>query len=225
MDNPAAPPLNYRDWIGDVQGGSQFYPGYRVWDLLQESYYFHRFLTEVEDILLQHDFSDSSLNPENYLHPIHKLVRKLIINSYWIQNQYLEPCQKTGVSVLNLYDEIGFPLTVQSVTFSPGFKSPIHSHGTWGVVAILKGQEKNTFWRRIIDPNLDNKFIPTGNITLIPGDIISFTPDVIHQIEARASTPSLPSNEEPLVIFNIYGETQASQRFELNPITQQIKKY
>ena len=205
-----------REWIANHQGFSQVYPDYRVWDLLQESYHFHRFLTEVEDVLLSQieDFLNSE---ENYLSLIRKLVRKLIINSYWIQNQYPEPCQKIGFSLLNLYDEIGFPLTVQSVTFSPGFSSPIHNHGTWGVVAILKGQEINRFWQQVYDPNLGTKIIPNGEITLIPGDIISFTPNAIHQIEAIAN--------EPLITFNLYGETQASQRFEFDPITQQRKKY
>ena len=40
-----------RDWIANHQGFSQIYPDYRIWDLLQESYHFHRFLTEVEDVL------------------------------------------------------------------------------------------------------------------------------------------------------------------------------
>jgi predicted metal-dependent enzyme (double-stranded beta helix superfamily) len=205
-----------REWTANHQGFSQVYPDYRVWDLLQESYHFHRFLTEVEDVLLSQieDFLNSE---ENYLSLIRKLVRKLIINSYWIQNQYPEPCQKIGFSLLNLYDEIGFPLTVQSVTFSPGFSSPIHNHGTLGIVAILKGQEINRFWQQVYDPNLGTKIIPNGEITLIHGDIISFTPNAIHQIEAIAN--------EPLITFNLYGETQASQRFEFDPITQQRKKY
>lgn len=216
MDNSADLLQKGREWIANHQGFAQVYPDYRVWTLLQESYHFHRFLTEVEDVLQSH-FKDASESEESYLPFVRKLVRKLIINSYWIQNQYLEPCEKTGVSVLNLYDEIGFPLTVQSVTFSPGFSSPTHNHGTWGVVAILKGLEKNTFWQQVYDPTLGTKIMPIGDITLIPGDIISFTPSAIHQIEAISN--------EPLITFNIYGETQASQRFEFDPITQQRKKY
>jgi predicted metal-dependent enzyme (double-stranded beta helix superfamily) len=216
MNNTADLLQKGREWIANHQGFAQVYPDYRIWNLLQESYHFHRFLTEVEDIL-QFQFQDSSESEENYLVFIRKLVRKLIINSYWIQNQYLKPCQKLGVSILNLYDEIGFPLTVQSVTFLPGFSSPTHNHGTWGVVAILKGQEKNTFWQQVYDPTLGTKIIPTGDIILMPGDIISFTPNAIHQIEAIS--------DEPLVTFNLYGETQANQRFEFDPITQQRKKY
>ena len=216
MNNSADLLQKGREWIANHQGFAQVYPDYRVWNLLQESYHFHRFLTEVEDIL-QFYLKDTTESEENYLPVIRKLVRKLIINSYWIQNQYLEPCKKTGVSVLNLYDEIGFPLTVQSVTFSPGFSSSAHNHGTWGVVAILKGQEKNTFWQQVYDPKLGTKIISTDDIILIPGDIISFTSNAIHQIEAIG--------DDPLVTFNLYGETQANQRFEFDPITQKRKKY
>lgn len=216
MNNLADSLQKGKEWIANHQGFAQVYPDYRIWSLLQESYYFHRFLTEVEDTL-QFQLKDSSESEENHLLFIHKLVRKLIINSYWIQNQYLEPCKKTGVSVLNLYDEIGFPLTVQSVTFSPGFSSSTHNHGTWGIVAILKGLEKNSFWQQVYDPKLGTKIIPTGEIILMPGDIISFTSNAIHRIEAISN--------EPLVTFNIYGETQANQRFEFDPITQQRKKY
>jgi predicted metal-dependent enzyme (double-stranded beta helix superfamily) len=211
MNNSSELLTNGREWMVNHQGFAQVYPDYKAWSLLQEAYHFHRFLTEVEDLL------QLKLSEENYLPSIRKLVRKLIINSYWIQNRYLEPCPKTRVSILNLYDEIGFPLTVQTVTFSPGFSSPNHNHGTWGVVAILKGQEKNTFWQLAYDPNFEAKIIPIGEITLMPGDIISFTSTAIHQIEAIGN--------EPLVTFNFYGETQANQRFEFEPNTQKRRKY
>jgi len=46
---------------------------------------------------------------------------------------------------LNLYDEIGYPLAMQIETLQSGAKSNIHNHGTWGIVAILEGQEKIPF--------------------------------------------------------------------------------
>ncbi|MHC5833869.1 MAG: cysteine dioxygenase family protein, partial [Nostoc sp.] len=88
---------------------------------------------------------------------IRMLVRRLIVNSYWVGSQYLEPSPKTGTSVLLLYEELGFPLTVQTVTFAPGTRSTIHNHGTWGIVAVLKGQEKNTFWQRTHSPDFQDK--------------------------------------------------------------------
>jgi predicted metal-dependent enzyme (double-stranded beta helix superfamily) len=183
----------------------------RSWDLLRDNYRLYRFLTEVEDILKNVE-DESTRLPE-----IRMLVRRLIINSYWVQSQFLQPDLKTGISVLLLYDELGFPLTVQTVTFAPGTTSNIHNHGTWGVVAILKGQEKNTFWRRSSNPDFPDKIEKVGEINLSPGDLISFTPETIHQVQAIG--------KEPTVTFNIYGETNPKQRFEFDVTNHSAKKF
>ncbi len=201
--------LKNRDWLLTGDGQCQACKSVRDWELLRENYRLHRFLTELEDVL--NDVADES----SRLPEIRMLVRRLITNSYWVQSQHLEPCPKTGVSVFMLYDEPGFPLTVQTVTFSPGVVSSIHNHGTWGIVAVLKGKEKNTFWKRTNDAEFKDKIEPAGDIILAPGDIISFTPDAIHSVEAMG--------DEPTVTFNIYGETHHSQRFEFDPISHTAK--
>ena len=183
----------------------------RTWDLLRDNYRLYRFLTELEDVL--NNVEDQSTR----LPEIRMFVRRLIINSYWVQSQFLQPDLKTGISVLLLYNELGFPLTVQTVTFAPGTNSNIHNHGTWGVVAILKGQEKNTFWRRSSNSDFPNKIEKVGEINLSPGDIVSFTPQTIHQVQAIG--------EEPTVTFNIYGETNPKQRFEFDITNHSAKKF
>ncbi|HCQ20906.1 MAG: cupin [Aphanizomenon sp.] len=183
----------------------------RTWDLLRDNYRLYRFLTELEDVL--NNVEDQSTR----LPEIRMLVRRLIINSYWVQSQFLQPDLKTGISVLLLYNELGFPLTVQTVTFAPGTNSNIHNHGTWGVVAILKGQEKNTFWRRSSNSDFPNKIEKVGEINLSPGDIVSFTPQTIHQVQAIG--------EEPTVTFNIYGETNPKQRLEFDITNHSAKKF
>ncbi|MEH1816228.1 MAG: cupin [Nostoc sp.] len=200
-----------RDWLLTGDGQYQACKSVRAWDLLRENYRLYRFLTEVEDVLNSGDDEVSCL-PE-----IRMLVRRLIVNSYWVRSQRLEPSPKTGTSVLLLYDELGFPLTVQTVTFAPGTRSNIHNHGTWGIVAVLKGQEKNTFWRRTNSPEFQDKIEATGEVTLFPGDIISFTPDAIHCVEAVG--------DEPTVTFNIYGETDPNERFEFDPIKYSAKNF
>lgn len=194
-----------KDWLVTGDGQCQACKSVREWDLLRNPYRFYRFLTEVEDAL------DEVADECSQLPKIRLLVRQLITNSYWVKQQYLEPDTKTGISVLMLYDEIGFPLTVQTVTFAPGIKSAIHNHGTWGVVAVMQGQEKNTFWRRTSNLEFLGKIEPVAERTLIPGDIISFTPEAIHSVETVG--------DEPTVTFNIYGETHHQKRFEFDPIT------
>ncbi|WP_017656039.1 cupin [Fortiea contorta] len=200
-----------RDWLVTDDGQLQVCKSVRAWDLLQENYRFYRFLTEVENVLNQAEYQSTCL-PE-----IRMLVRRLIVNSYWVRSRYLAPCPQTGTSVLLLYDELGFPLTVQTVTFAPGTISTIHNHGTWGIVGVLKGQEKNTFWRRTHAPESPDQIANTGEITLAPGDIISFTPDAIHSVEAVG--------EEPTVTFNIYGETDPKTRFEFDIVSHVAKKF
>jgi predicted metal-dependent enzyme (double-stranded beta helix superfamily) len=166
-------------------------------------YRLYRFLTDLEDIL--HEVTDD----RQRLQAICPLVRRLLTSSEWLQYEYLEPDPATGWSIVTLYDEPDFPLTVQTVSWLPGQVSPIHNHGTWGVVALISGSEKNTLWRRT---NPDESIEKVGDLILTPGEIISFTPDAIHQIEALG--------DEPTISFNLYGETNYERRFEFDPITQ-----
>lgn len=202
-----------RDWHVTADGRCQACKPPRSWDLLRENYRFYRFLTEVEDVL---NLADPD-REVTFLPTIRKLVRQLMINSYWLQTQYTEPSLTTDTGILLLYDEIGFPLTVQTETTMRGKRSSVHNHATWGIIAVLKGQEKNSFWRRIPSSEFDCKIEFVGEQILHAGDIISFTPDAIHSIEAVS--------EEPTITFNIYGETLQSQRFEFDPVNHTARNF
>jgi predicted metal-dependent enzyme (double-stranded beta helix superfamily) len=202
-----------QDWLVTKNGQCQPCPTPREWDLLTTPYRFHRFLTEVEDSLDQATTEHQS----ECLPAVRRLVRKLVLNSYWLQTQRPDLDATEKSAFLNLYDEIGFPLTVQVETLIPGASSSIHNHGTWGVVAILQGQEKNTLWQRSPEPELPDKITCVEEKTLTHGDVISFTPEAIHNIQAVG--------EESLVTFNVYGETESKQRFEFDPVTHQAKRY
>ena len=184
---------------------------------LQESetstgyYRLYRFLTDVEDIL------ESTKDDRQRLEQIRPLVRRLLTSSYWLQGEYREPNPDTGWSVLMLYDEPEFPLTVQTVVWLPGRVSPIHNHAAWGVVALISGEEKNTFWRRTTDSEFPDRIEKVGEQILVPGDIISFMPDAIHHVEVMGT--------EPTITFNLYGKTEYQQRFEFDPITHTAKNF
>jgi predicted metal-dependent enzyme (double-stranded beta helix superfamily) len=200
--------MNLRDWLVTETGDCQARPSMREWDLLRERYYLHRFLTEIVDLL---DQALTESEEWDFLPQIRMAVRQLITNSYWVQTQFLPPDPKLGFSILTLYDEIGYPLTVQTVSFAPGTLFPIHNHGTWGVVAVLKGQEKHIFWRRVADREFPDRIEQIGEKILFPGEIISFVPEAIHQVEVVG--------DEPVVTFHLYGDTQPKSRFEFDPAT------
>lgn len=197
-------------WVTD-DGQWQVYKPAREWDLLRAPYRFHRFLTEVEDVL------EAAIDETDCLPQLSLLVRRLITNSYWIQTQYAQPHPDTGTGVMMLYDEIGYPLTVQVTTWLPETTSSIHNHGTWGIVAVLKGAERNTLWKRTPNSNFPDWVEPTPQVILLPGDIISFTPGAIHSVT--------PVGDEPTVTFSMYGETHHSKRFEFDPVTHTAKNF
>jgi predicted metal-dependent enzyme (double-stranded beta helix superfamily) len=168
----------------------------------ERTYRLYRFLTDLEDIL------DSMQSDRDRLDAIRPLVRRLLTDSDWLQGEYLEPDPETGWSVLMLYDEPDFPITIQTVVWLPGQVSPIHNHAAWGLVAMLQGREKNRFWRRCGDSQYPNRVELAGEQTVEAGEIITFLPDAIHSIEAMG--------DEPTVSFNLYGVTDFENRLEFD---------
>ena len=208
------PRMNSKDWIVTNEGHCESRPTPREWDLIRDKYYFHEFLTDIINLLREIRNEEDEWD---YLPQIRMHVRQLVINSYWLHNQYPEPSPKTGATTLTLYDEIGYPLTVQTATFASGFSSNIHNHGTWGVIAVLKGQEKHTFWRRVSDPQFSHKIEQVEEKILKAGEIISFMPDAIHQVTAVGDAPAFS--------FTIYGDTQPRSRFIFDTIKHTAKPF
>jgi predicted metal-dependent enzyme (double-stranded beta helix superfamily) len=166
-------------------------------------YRLYRFLTDLEDVLA------TIPEIEEQLQTICSLVRQLLRSAEWLPLVALPPDPVQGWSVLMLYDEPDFPLTVQLVAWSPGIISPIHNHAAWGIVALLSGMEKNRFWRRSPTVDFPDQIEAMGDRTLLPGEMISFLPDAIHSVEAIGP--------EPTISFNVYGKTDYTKRFEFDP--------
>ena len=165
-------------------------------------YRLYRFLTDLEDILETID--DDYLR----LRKIVPLVRQLLDDSPWLLLSMLTPNPETGWDIMSLYDEPYLPITIQLVAWASGTVSRIHNHGCWGLVTLLSGQEKNTFWRRNPQPNSPDKIEKVGEQILNTGDMICFLPSAIHQIEALGN--------EPTISLNLYGVTDFENRFEFD---------
>lgn len=180
-------------------------------ELPEKPYRLYRFLTELEDIL------DTVEDDCDRIRVIAPLVRKLLTSSYWLQMAYTDPPVDPGWSVQFLYEEYEFPLTVQMVAWLPGHVSPIHNHGTWGIVAVVSGQEKNRFWRRSPAAEHPDQIEYIGERVLVAGDIIGFLPHAIHSVE--------PLGDEPAITLNLYGVTDYCQRFEFDLVTQSARNF
>lgn len=195
-----------QDWHVDNQGKIVAGASGDDFELPEEEYRLYRFLTEVEDLLRQ--------DPEDgvFVRQLAPMVRRLLMSSYWLQGSYSEPDPKKGWSVDFLYDEPGFPLTIQMVAWKPGSVSPIHNHAAWGLVAFIEGMEKNTFWRET-EAGIET----IGEQIFEMGDIVTFEPQAIHHIEALG--------EETIVSFNIYGKTDYKNRYRFNAETGTKEKF
>ncbi|MEM9976761.1 MAG: cupin [Cyanobacteria bacterium P01_D01_bin.2] len=198
--------MEITDWLVTATGECQPRPAAKAWDLIRDRYYFHRFLTDITDLL---DQAPNEQEEWNFLPQIRMRVRQLVTNSYWLETQEPALNPKTGVAILTLYDEIGYPLTVQNVLSQPGVSSPVHNHGTWGTTVIIKGQEKHTFWRPVDNQHQPFKIEPAGEKVFGPGEIVSFMPETIHQVQTIGAVPTLT--------FQLYGDTQPRSRYEFQP--------
>ena len=78
-------------------------------------------------ILFEHENDDRVR-----LQKICPLVRRLLNSSEWILSNFSLPDPETGWSVQLHYDEPDFPITVQTVAWSPQSVSPIHNHASVG---------------------------------------------------------------------------------------------
>ena len=180
--------MKITDWLITAEGECQPRPAAKAWDLVRDRYYFHQFLTDIIDLL---DNAPSEREELNFLPQIRMQMRQIAINSYWLTTQQTPPNPKTGAGVQVLYNEIGYPLTVQNVLTEPGVTSSIHNHGTWGVIYMLEGHEKHTFWRRINAAEEPFRIEPAGERIFGLGEIISFMPDTIHQVITLDEQPTL----------------------------------
>jgi predicted metal-dependent enzyme (double-stranded beta helix superfamily) len=199
------------DWLVTNEGQCQVAETVNQPGELTHPYRLYRFLTDLEDIL-------ERITEDRFrLQAIAPLVRQLLTSSDWLQVTPLQPDPETGWQVLMLYDEPFFPLTVQLVAWAPGVTSPIHNHASWGLVALLSGQEKNTFWRRAPSAKFPDGIKPVGDRLLTSGDILGLMPNAIHQVEAIG--------DQPTISFNLYGETNYDQRFEFDPVHHTAKNF
>ncbi|MEL6931441.1 MAG: cupin [Cyanobacteria bacterium J06600_6] len=180
-------------------------------ELPADPYRLFRFLTDLEDVLL--DIPDDLQR----LKAIMPLVRNLLTSSYWLQMEYDSPSPQTGWSVKTLYREPEYPLTVQMVAWKPGTASPIHNHATWGIVALIDGVEKNRFWKRSPTAEFPDRLELVGEQILEPGEIIGFAPNAIHSVESIGN--------EPTISFNLYGQTDYPQRFQFDIIKHSAKNF
>jgi 3-mercaptopropionate dioxygenase len=119
-----------------------------------------------------------------------------------------------------VYDAPDARLSLYSLVWLPGQWTPVHDHGSWGVVGIVEGVlEERSYVRLSPDRGADKDIdmVRGGIILLASGAVTSFVPnpDHIHVTGVPADRPravSLHLYGRTMNDFNIYDVSSRSRR-------------
>ena len=77
-------------------------------------------------------------------------------------------------------------LTLLKVCFPNGRRTPPHDHGTWAMILLLSGAEKNTLYRRE-----NGKLRKASEVTLARAEILPMLADTVHVAECLGDQPTI----------------------------------
>ena len=120
--------------------------------------------------------------------------RSLLAQDDWLDEEFARPDPDRYQQYL-LYCDARRRFSVVSFVWGPGQSTPIHDHGVWGMVGMLRGSE--------ISENFDirkGELVKVSEDLLTSGQIMSFTPDDgdIHRVRNAYS-------DRTSVSIHVYG--------------------
>lgn len=98
-----------------------------------------------------------------------------------------------------------------ALVWRPGQWTPIHDHGTWGVVGVLEGVlEERTYIpvSATIDDDENIELQPGGITLLTPGAVSTFVPNPDH-----IHMTGVPADREKAVSLHLYGRLMNNYHF------------
>ena len=110
-----------------------------------------------------------------------------------------------------IYDAPDNSLSLYAVVWLPGQWTPVHDHGSWGVVGVVEGVlEERSYVRLSPDRGADDgiELVRGGVILLGPGAVTSFVPNPDH-----IHITGVPAERPRAVSLHLYGRTM--NRFNL----------
>lgn len=107
-----------------------------------------------------------------------------------------------------VYDAPDASLSLYTLVWSPGQWTPVHDHGSWGVVGVLEGVlEERNYVRLSSDRGADTgiQLVRGGVILLGAGAVTSFVPNPDH-----IHVTGVPAERPRAVSLHLYGRTMNS---------------
>lgn len=99
-------------------------------------------------------------------------------------------------------------MSLYAIVWNPGQWTPIHDHGSWGVVGVLSGTlHERSYIRLDADREADSGIdLHRGGVLLLsPGAITSFVPNPDH-----IHVTGVPESAQPVVSLHLYGRNMDS---------------
>ena len=107
-----------------------------------------------------------------------------------------------------VYDAPDASMSLYTIVWSPGQWTPVHDHGSWGVVAVLEGVlEERNYVRLSPDRGIDEDIhlVRGGVLLLGPGAVTSFVPNPDH-----IHVTGVPHERARAVSLHLYGRMMSS---------------
>ena len=106
-----------------------------------------------------------------------------------------------------VYDAPDASLSLYSIVWLPGQWTPVHDHGSWGVVGVLEGVlEERSYVRLSPDRGADEgiDLVRGGAVLLRQGAVTSFVPNPDH-----IHVTGVPEERPRAVSLHLYGRTMS----------------
>jgi len=107
------------------------------------------------------------------------VLADLLRHDDWLPERYARPSPDRYQQYLLHCDPLE-RFSIVSFVWAPGQGTPIHDHGVWGMVGVLRGVERSVQFA----PRGDGSLVPGEEVVAYPGDIAIVSPSIgdIHQV-------------------------------------------
>lgn len=109
-----------------------------------------------------------------------ELVGRLVARDDWLPDAFAQPHPQYYQQYL-LYADPRERFSVVSFVWGPGQKTPLHDHTVWGIVGVLRGQERE----RTYVARAEGGYAESGAGVLGPGGVTAVSPAIgdVHVVE------------------------------------------
>ena len=140
---------------------------------------FAQFVREVDALVR------SERQPDLLVGLIRPLLSRLLASPHWLDERYRRPVPAKSYAQYLLYlppDEVW---SAVSFVWPAGASTPVHDHGTWGVIGVYQGRERETRYHVVEGSIASGRacLAETATSTLQAGEVGQIVPpDDLHRV-------------------------------------------